>query len=93
MLYARPDNPMTGSNVGLLRGKRPMRLWRALIGLPALIALGLDLAGVLPHRAAISWGAAAVSLIALVAAGLLTAGKPTASEGGRDVPAGPAQAA
>ncbi len=78
---------------GLLRGERPMRLWRALIGLPARIVLCLDLIGVLPHRAVVAWAAAAVSLIAFIAAGLLTAGTLTMSGGGTDVTAGPAPAA
>ncbi len=75
---------------GLLRGERPIRLWRALIGLPALIALALSVAGAFEPGTAVAWAvpwaASVVSLLGLVAAGLLTARPATVPGAGMGAP-------
>ena len=49
-----------------------LRLWRALLGLPLLLLLMIDLFVEYPYRAQIAWGVAALTMLALVAVGLLT---------------------
>mgnify|MGYP005840636261 CR=1 FL=1 len=59
---------------GLLRGERRARLWRALIGLPFLVTMGLDVIFSWPDGAILVWGLAVVTFLVLQAVGLWTAG-------------------
>lgn len=55
---------------GLLRGERPLRGWRALIGVPMLSIFALDVIFSWPKGVFVVWPVAALTFIVLVAVGL-----------------------
>lgn len=56
-----------------LRGERPLRAWRTLIGIPLLVVLALDAIYEWPNGAAIVWLTAVVTFLILFTLELLTA--------------------
>jgi hypothetical protein len=66
---------------GILRDDRPLHSWRALIGVPLLFVLVLDVLTARPIGAIIIWSVLAVTVLAFVAVTLLTADKHAGMEG------------
>jgi hypothetical protein len=67
---------------GFIGGERPLRGWRALLGVPMLLLFAVDLAVTLPDeafglpvRALVIWAAALFTFVMLLTAGLWTARK------------------
>lgn len=64
-----------------LRGQRPLRAWRALIGLPLLVVLALDVIYQWVNGAAMVWVTAVLTFLILFALELLTAQSGAAESG------------